>query len=144
VSSPAAQSFASHAHRPVPSLVATLLWLVAVIAFGGAVFAGWDTRDLTIGAMLAALFVLTWISRVYTVALQDRIIMLEMKVRCAEVLPAGADAALASLSAKQIVALRFASDAELGSLLDRAVREQLTPDAIKQAVVTWRPDHHRT
>jgi hypothetical protein len=128
----------------MPTVWATLAWLVAVIAFGGAVLAGWDTRDLAMGAMLATLFVLIAIGRLYTVALQDRIIMLEMKVRCAEVLPAGADAALSSLSAKQIVALRFASDAELGALLDRAAREQLTPDAIKQAVVTWRPDHHRT
>jgi len=144
VSPPAPQSFASHAHRPMPTVWATLMWLIAVIAFGGAVLAGWNTRDLAMGAMLATLFVLIAIGRLYTVALQDRIIMLEMKVRCAEVLPAGADAALASLSPKQIVALRFASDAELGALLDRAVREQLTPDAIKQAVVAWRPDHHRT
>lgn len=139
-----AQSYASHAHQPVPTIVASLLWLVAVLAFSAAVFLGWDTRDLATGAMLAALFVVIAIGRLYTVALQDRIIMLEMKVRCAEVLPAGADAALASLSRKQIVALRFASDAELGVLLDRAVREQLTPDAIKRAVVTWRPDPHRT
>ena len=55
------------------------------------------------------------ISRWYIVTLQDRIIMLEMKVRAAEILlNAGQDALLAKLSPKQIAALRFASDAELG------------------------------
>ena len=63
----------------------------------------------------------------YTTKLQDRIIMLEMKVRCAELLAAGEDAKLAQLGPKQIAALRFASDQELGALLDRAVREQLAP-----------------
>jgi transposase-like protein len=48
------------------------------------------------------------------------------------------------LSPKQIVALRFASDAGLGDLLSRAVREQITPRAIKSAVKQWRPDYLRT
>jgi hypothetical protein len=78
------------------------------------------------------------------VRLQDRIIMLEMKVRCAEVLPAGQDARLNELTPKQIVALRFASDTELGDLLERAIREKMPPSAIKQAVKNWRPDHLRT
>jgi hypothetical protein len=59
-------------------------------------------------------------------------------------LPAGDDAKLAQLDVKQITALRFASDGELGTLLDRAVREQLAPTAIKKAITHWRADHHRT
>ncbi len=70
--------------------------------------------------------------------------MLEMKVRAAEMLPAGQDALLAKLSPKQIAALRFASDAELGALLDRATRENLSPKDIKASIRTWRPDPHRT
>ncbi len=84
------------------------------------------------------------IDRMYTTRLQDRIIMLEMKVRCGEVLGAGDSAKLAQLGPKQITALRFASDPELGALLDRAVREQLAPRDIKQAIKVWRPDYHRT
>ncbi|HTM30499.1 MAG TPA: DUF6526 family protein, partial [Vicinamibacterales bacterium] len=63
---------------------------------------------------------------------------------CAELLPAGDDSRLAQLTPKQIVALRFASDAELGDLLDRAVRERMSPDAIKMAIREWRADMHRT
>lgn len=137
------QSFQNHAHRPTPTAV---LWLFALIALVLIVrqFLGHDTRDWAIVFIVLALFEVGWISRVYIVALQDRIIMLEMKVRAAELLPAGADAKLAQLSKKQIVALRFASDEELGGLLDRAVRENMAPKAIKAAVKTWRPDLHRT
>jgi hypothetical protein len=45
---------------------------------------------------------------------------------------------------KQVVALRFASDAELPALYDRALADRLTPDAIKRAVTQWRADRLRT
>ena len=138
------QSFESHAHQPVPTLIASGLSLLAVLSFVAAVGLGWNTRDVAFFFVLAAMFVGFSIDRLYTTKLQDRIIMLEMKVRCAEVLPAGDDAKLAQLGPKQITALRFASDPELGALLDRAVREQLAPRDIKKAIKSWRPDHHRT
>ena len=90
------------------------------------------------------MFELGWISRIYTVKLQDRIIMLEVKVRAAELLPAGSDAQLAKLNSKQIAALRFASDEEFGALLERAARENLEPKDIKASIKTWRPDLYRT
>ena len=139
----AEQSFASHAHRPIHTTVVWLLALVALVLMVQSM-RGADTRDWAIIAMILALFELGWISRAYTVKLQDRIIMLEVKVRAAELLPAGQDAQLAKLSPKQITALRFASDAEFGALLERAVRENLPPKEIKAAVKTWRPDLHRT
>ncbi len=48
------------------------------------------------------------------------------------------------LGLKQLVALRFASDAELPALVQRVVTGGLSePDAIKRAVVAWQPDHLR-
>jgi hypothetical protein len=139
----AEQSFENHAHRPTHT---TVVWVFALIALTLMVqqLRGSDTRDWAIIFVILAVFELGWISRVYTVKLQDRIIMLEVKVRAAELLPAGADAQLARLSAKQIAALRFASDQELGPLLERAARENLPPKDIKAAIKTWRPDLHRT
>jgi hypothetical protein len=139
----AEQSFKNHAHRPTETGV---LWLLAMVALVLMVqqFRGAETRDWAIVVLTLAMFLVGWISRAYIVRLQDRIIMLEMKVRAAEVLPAGQDAALAKLTRQQIVALRFASDEELGALLDRAVRESLSPKDIKAAVRTWRADHYRT
>jgi hypothetical protein len=141
---PKTQSYESHAHHPVPTYIASVLWLVAVVAFIGAVFFGWNGRDLALGGLLGAVLVLIGMSRRYITTLQDRIIMLEMKVRCAEILPAGADAQLSALNPKQIAAVRFASDEELGSLLERAVRDRLSPDDIKKSIRAWRPDYHRT
>ncbi len=138
------QSAANHAHHPIPTYAATVLWLTAFVLLVGAAWFGWDTHGLGVMALALAVFALIGISRWYIVALQDRIIQLEMQVRCARVLPAGQDEQLAQLSPKQVVALRFASDAELGDLLSRAVSEQMTPGAIKKAVRQWRPDYLRT
>ena len=137
------QSFKSHAHRATET---NILWVLSIVALVLMVqqFLGRDTRDLAILTLVVAMFLVGWISRVYILRLQDRIIMLEMKVRAAEVLPAGADAQLAKLTKPQIVALRFASDDELGALLDRAARENLKPKEIKAAVKNWRADHYRT
>ncbi len=140
----AEQSYESHTHRPRPTGLAGFFALTALVLMIGQMVVGWQTRDWAIVAAILALFVLVGISRLYTVNLQDRIILLEMKVRCAEVLSAGQDAHLARLSTKQIVALRFASDEELGALLERIARENLSPKDIKASIKTWRPDLYRT
>jgi hypothetical protein len=140
----AAQSYESHVHHPVLTYAASALTLLALFLLYAHLHLGWSSEELAFTSLALAVLVLVSISRVYTVALQDRIIMLEMKVRCAEFLPAGQDANLAKLSKKQIAALRFASDEELGTLLERAARENLDPKAIKASIRTWRPDPHRT
>lgn len=140
----AEQSYESHAHHPVPTYLASGLTLLALFLLYAHLHLGWRSEELAFTALGMAVFVLVAMSRLYTVALQDRIIMLEMKVRCAEFLPAGQDANLAKLSKKQVAALRFASDDELGALLERAARENLAPKDIKAAIRTWRPDPYRT
>ena len=140
----AGQSFENHTHRPTHTAVAALFALLALIFMLRTMFFGRDMRDWAILSAILAVIVLVSISRVYTVRLQDRIIMLEVKVRAAELLNAGQDAQLAKLSSKQIAALRFASDEEFGALLDRAARENLSPKDIKAAIRNWRPDFYRT
>ena len=44
---------------------------------------------------------------------------------------------------RQIVALRFASDAEFVALAQRAVEQSLSADAIKREVKQWRADTYR-
>ncbi len=138
------QSFESHAHHPIRTYVAGALTLLAIICLLGAALFDWPTLELGSVVLSLAVAVLVSMSRSYITRLQDRIILLEMKVRCAEVLPAGLDARLSELSPKQIVALRFASDEELGELLERAIREKLPPVEIKRAIKHWRPDDLRT
>jgi len=140
----AEQSFKNHAHRP---MLTTIAWIFAILALTFEIqtsFFGRERRGWAVLMLTLSVIMLGWISRAYTVRLQDRIILLEMKVRAAELLPAGQDAQMAKLTKQQIIALRFASDEELGALLDRAVRENMAPKDIKAAIKTWRPDLYRT
>lgn len=138
------QTYAAHAHHPVPTYIATVFTLVAMIALIGAWLADWPTLYLGVVSLSFAVATLVSMSRTYITKLQDRIIMLEMRVRCAELLPADRLALLARLTPKQIVALRFASDDEIEELLVRSASESLPPHVIKQSIKNWRPDHHRT
>lgn len=135
------QSYANHAHRPTlfniafVATVGALAFLVAeMIRFRGPLMYG-------IFGLWIAVMCLTLISRLYIVRLQDRIIRLEMQLRMERL---GLAAEHARLSTRQLVALRFASDAELPALAARAIAENLPGKAIKQAVRDWQPDHHRT
>jgi hypothetical protein len=138
------QSFQSHAHHPVPTYVASVFALAAMVGLVGAWLFEWPTLEIGAVSLSLAVAVLVSMSRSYITRLQDRIILLEMKVRCAELLPAGQDARLNELTPKQIVALRFASNEELGELLERAIRDKLPPVEIKRAIKRWRPDRLRT
>jgi len=78
--------------------------------------------------------------RVYPLKAQDRAIRAEENLRHFVLAGRLLDA---RLSMKQIVALRFASDAELVALAAKAAVEDMAPDAIKQAIVNWRADLYR-
>jgi hypothetical protein len=47
------------------------------------------------------------------------------------------------LTISQIIALRFASDAEYLALLDRAIKENLSNKEIKLAIQNWKADYYR-
>lgn len=138
------QTYAKHAHQPIPTYIASVFSLVAIVCFVGAWLSDWPTRDAGMLSLALAVVTLVSISRTYIVRLQDRIILLEMKVRGAELLTPEQEAMLASLRPKQVVALRFAPDDELPELVQRAARENLPPDHIKREIKRWRADHLRT
>jgi len=93
--------------------------------------------------MSVALFLFLGLTRMYSLKVQDRVIRLEEKHRIASLVSASEWTELDSLTIKQYVALRFASNAELPDLARRAIRENLTPKQIKQAIKSWRPDYER-
>ena len=100
----AEQSFANHVYRPTLTLLGGILTLLAMVLFAGAWLFDWRTLIAAGLILCLAVLVLGSASRASVTRLQDRIILLEMKVRCAELLPAGQDALLNELSTKQVVA----------------------------------------
>ncbi len=92
----------------------------------------------------AALFFGVLYARLFALAVQDRVIRLEERLRYERVLPADLQARCGKLSIGQIVSLRFACDAELPSLARKVLDEKLTErKAIKQLIKSWRPDYQR-
>jgi hypothetical protein len=142
----ATQTYDTHRHNPKLTGIGFLLVAAAAIAFGLRWFdiGGRLTFAAGLAALMASQIVMLLISRSYTTKLQDRIIKLEMKIRCAQLLSPAGHAAAGRLSNAQVVALRFASDEELPALLERADRDRLTPDQIKRAIKNWVPDFDRT
>jgi Family of unknown function (DUF6526) len=135
------QSYANHVHRPVGWVITALL---AVLGWVGMVLFVLRTPSVISVALLlmaSAIVGLVMLLRRYATRLQDRIIRLEMRLRLASL---GREHDLGRLSTRQIIALRFASDAELATLVDRALAENLTADQIKRAVTEWQADRMRT
>lgn len=79
----------------------------------------------------------------YALGNQDRIVRIEMRFRYYVLTGKRLELLEDKLSFGQIAALRFASDAELPVLLDRAIKEGLKPNQIKQNIKDWQADHMR-
>jgi len=138
---PEAQTYANHVYR---ATAWTITWSVGLVVLLVLVFYAYDQPgyvSFTLVALAGTVLAAVSLVRVFALRLQNRIIRLEMQVRLARL---GREQELQKLAMPQIVALRFASDAELPALLDRAMSENLPPDAIKRAVRDWQGDYLRT
>jgi hypothetical protein len=89
----------------------------------------------------AALLMLAFLSRVQAVTVQDRVIRLEMRLRLRGILPPDLQANINDLTPRQLVALRFASDAEMAELVRDVLAGKLaTAKDIKMRVKSWQAD----
>jgi hypothetical protein len=90
---------------------------------------------LTFCALLATVY-----ARIFALKAQDRAIRAEENLRH---LAMNGKLLDSRLTIRQIIGLRFASDEEFLTLEKRAVDENLSEDAIKQAIKNWRADTYR-
>ncbi len=88
-----------------------------------------------------ALLALALSARVMALTVQDRVIRLEMRQRLAMCLPPDLQPRVNDLTRQQLVALRFASDAELADLVRDVLAGKLaTNKEIKLRVKDWQAD----
>jgi hypothetical protein len=81
--------------------------------------------------------------RIYALKVQDRVIRVEEKLRMEKLLPEALKSRVYELTEQQFIALRFASDGELPTLVEKTLKDHLAPKAIKQSIQNWRPDYWR-
>ena len=92
----------------------------------------------------AALLTLGFLARIMALSVQDRVIRLEMRLRLQQCLPPDLRSRINDLTARQLVALRFASDAELPELVREIAAGRLnTAKEIKTRVRDWQEDFLR-
>ena len=97
--------------------------------------------SLFVVVVAAALFTLAFLSRSQAVTVQDRVIRLEMRLRLQQILPPELRTRIQDLTHRQLVALRFASDAELPELVREILDGKLTTvKEIKLRVKNWQSD----
>jgi hypothetical protein len=123
----------------LPMLAVNVGWVIyrvvkAGFSIGGAI---WILASLAI--LLAALF-----GRMFALSVQNRIIRLEERLRMERLLPADLQGRIGEFSCGQLIALRFASDAELPELARKVLADKIRDGkAIKKMVKNWRGDYLR-
>ncbi len=101
---------------------------------------GWSIWESVVAAALA---VVALKARTFALRDQDRIIRLEERLRLGTLLAEPLRGRAGALTPDQLIGLRFASDAEVPALVQAALDEGLSGEAIKKRVTSWRPDFLR-
>jgi hypothetical protein len=138
------QTLANHA-RLDPLFHFVVLPVFAFAAIGGTIHFLWRPSFhsgsffvISVAALIAVLRI-----RIYALKVQDRIIRLEERLRLTTLCAEPLRSRIPELTEEQLIALRFASDAEAAKLAERALSEKLSRTEIKKAIQNWRPDYWR-
>jgi hypothetical protein len=106
-------------------------------------------KDLTPGTFIAvltaaAIFLLMLYARLFALAVQDRVIRLEERLRLEKLLPEDLKSRIGEFTREQLVGMRFASDGELPALARKVLTDKVADrKSVKQLIQNWRADHLR-
>jgi hypothetical protein len=138
------QSFSNHAKfDPSFHFFVLPVLVINIFVVGYLLFRHPGTGGAWLLLLSVTIFILAGRTRSYATHLQDRIIRIEERLRLAALLAEPLRSRIAELADSQLVGLRFASDAELPALVQRALDEKLSRSDIKKAIGEWRPDYSR-
>ncbi|MCP2028588.1 hypothetical protein L1276_003758 [Flavobacterium sp. HSC-32F16] len=120
--------------------------LTLFLAFS--IYFAFTTNDYLIWSFISVVFVFLFclafmLRQHYALILQNRIVRLELRYRYFTLTGKRLEEFEHKLTDDQIFALRFAPDDEILPLLEDALKNNLTGDAIKKAIVHWRADYNR-
>jgi hypothetical protein len=142
---PQTQSYKNHTRLlpPFHFFVLPVLFANVVITIRS-IFRAPSIDTVWTAVVAAALLLLALLARNMALTTQNRIIRLEMRHRLRDVLPSDLHNRIGDLTPQQLIALRFASDAELPALVRDVLAGNLaTQKAIKERVKNWQGDHLR-
>jgi hypothetical protein len=120
-----------------PALLLFLLWTVINLV------RNLNSTSVSFVVVAVLMLVTATKARLYALKVQDRVIRLEERLRLSGLLPEPLRSRIGELTETQLIALRFASDPELPTLVQRALNENLGAKQIKEEVREWRPDYWR-
>ena len=142
----AEQNFSNHA-KTVPGFHFFVMPVMA-LNFGWSIYR-WKVAGFSLDAFIsvltaAALVLLMFYARLFALKVQDRVIRLEERMRLEKLLPDDLKPRIGEFTSGQLVAMRFACDAELPGLARKVLTDKIqSGKAIKQMVQNWRADYLR-
>lgn len=141
------QNYGNHIRWYIPHHFVFYPVILAGVVLG-AIGAAKMPEQLYLWLAIIALFLIVGILSLmlrqhYALGNQDRIVRLEMRLRYFELTGKRLEEIESQLGLGRVCALRFASDAELPALVQRALAENLSADEIKKAVKNWQADDMR-
>ncbi len=138
------QTYANHRRfEPLQHFILTPILLITWIATMVQAFRHPNLHTIWMAILGLTLLMVCIQVRVYALKVQDRVIRLEETLRMERLLPGDLKVRIPELTIKQMVGLRFASDAELADRVREAIAEKLSGEAIKKRIQTWRADTFR-
>ncbi len=144
MSDPVPQSLPNHVRRDplfhfvlLPIFAAAVIWsIIHAVRHPG-------IHQVGLVILLIGVLLLTFKTRLYALKVQTRVIRLEERLRLHEILSDPLRTRIPELSESQLVALRFASDAECPSLVQQTLTNKWSNADIKKAIQHWRADEWR-